>query len=180
MTIRSPIKGRVLSLTSQPGRRLMGINAASERDASTVVTLYDPQQLQVRADVRLEDVPQVQVGQPVQISTAAAKESLAGHVLAMTSQADIQKNTLQVKVAIDQPAVIVRPEMLAQVTFLAPERPDAKPESEQSPLRLARPQGTGRRRVKTVRRSGSPMPPGALRVAEPFSSAARAPTNSSK
>jgi hypothetical protein len=114
----------------------MGINAASERDASTVVTLYNPNQLQVRVDVRLEDVPLVQVGQPVQISTAAAKESLAGQVLAMTSQADIQKNTLQVKVSIDQPADLVRPEMLAQVTFLAPERPDARPESEQSPLRL--------------------------------------------
>jgi HlyD family secretion protein len=136
MTIRSPIKGRVLSLTSQPGQRLMGINAASERDASTVVTLYDPNQLQVRVDVRLEDVPLVLVGQPVQISTAAAKESLAGQVLAMTSQADIQKNTLQVKVSIDEPADIVRPEMLAQVTFLAPDRPEGKPESEQSPLRV--------------------------------------------
>ena len=73
MTVRSPIDGRVLALNAQPGRRLMGLNAASERDASTVVTLYDPQQLQVRADVRLEDVPQVQIGQPVQISTAALK-----------------------------------------------------------------------------------------------------------
>ncbi|MCU0879705.1 MAG: efflux RND transporter periplasmic adaptor subunit [Pirellulaceae bacterium] len=136
MTIRSPIAGRVLSLTSQPGQRVMGINAASERDASTVVTLYDPNQLQVRVDVRLEDVPLVQVGQPVQISTAAAKESLAGQVLAMTSQADIQKNTLQVKVSIDQPADIVRPEMLAQVTFLAPERPGEKLDDERDPLRL--------------------------------------------
>lgn len=89
MTVRAPITGRVLALDAQPGRRLMGINAASERDASTVVTLYDPKQLQVRADVRLEDVPQVGFGQPVQISTAALKEPLTGRVLAATSQADI-------------------------------------------------------------------------------------------
>lgn len=136
MTVRSPINGRVLSLTSQPGQRLMGINAASERDASTVVTLYDPNRLQVRVDVRLEDVPQIQVGQPVQIATAVAKEPLSGQVLAMTSQADIQKNTLQVKVSIDRPSDVVRPEMLAQVTFLAPERPGGKSEGERDPLRL--------------------------------------------
>jgi HlyD family secretion protein len=136
MVVRSPIKGRVLALNAQPGRRLMGINAASERDASTVVTLYDPDKLQVRADVRLEDVPQVEIGQPVQISTAASKEPLVGHVLAMTSQADIQKNTLQVKVSIDNPTAVIRPEMLAQVTFVAPQRPGSKSEGEQDPLRL--------------------------------------------
>jgi RND family efflux transporter MFP subunit len=136
MTVRAPITGRVLSLNAQPGRRLMGIDAASERDASTVVLLYDPQQLQVRADVRLEDVPQVQVGQPVQIVTAAHKQPLKGRVLAATSLADNQKNTLAVKVAIDDPPPAIRPEMLAQVTFLAPEVPGEKSEGAEEPLRL--------------------------------------------
>ncbi len=136
MTVRAPITGRVLSLNAQPGRRLMGINAASERDSSTVATLYDPQQLQIRADVRLEDVPQVQIGQPVQIVTASLKQPLRGHVLAATSQADIQKNTLSVKVAIDEPPAVIKPEMLAQVTFLAPEIPGSKTDGESDPLRL--------------------------------------------
>lgn len=136
MTVRSPIAGRVLVLNAQPGRRLMGISAASERDASTVVTLYDPQQLQVRADVRLEDVPQVQIGQAVRISTAAASQPLIGRVLATTSQADIQKNTLSVKVSIDDPPAVIKPEMLAQVTFLAPETRGAKVQGEQDPIRL--------------------------------------------
>lgn len=136
MTVRSPIAGRVLSLNAHPGQRLMGLNAASDRDASTVAALYDPQQLQVRADVRLEDVPQVQVGQPVQISTAATPQPLTGRVLAATSQADIQKNTLSVKVSIDNPPAVIKPEMLAQVTFLAPETLGSKREGEQDPLRL--------------------------------------------
>jgi multidrug efflux pump subunit AcrA (membrane-fusion protein) len=136
MTVRAPITGRVLSLNAQPGRRLMGINAASERDSSTVATLYDPQQLQIRADVRLEDVPQVQIGQPVQIVTASLKQPLRGHVLATTSQADIQKNTLSVKVAIDEPPTVIKPEMLAQVTFLAPEVPGEKTDGESDPMRL--------------------------------------------
>lgn len=136
MTVRSPIAGRVLALNAQPGRRLMGINAASERDAATVVSLYDPQQLQVRADVRLEDVAQVQPGQPVQITTAALGKTLQGRVLALTSAADIQKNTLQVKVLIDEPPAVIKPEMLVQVVFLAPQHPKSESEKEQDPLRL--------------------------------------------
>ncbi|MEX2026154.1 MAG: HlyD family efflux transporter periplasmic adaptor subunit, partial [Pirellulaceae bacterium] len=136
MTIRSPIEGRVLALNAQPGRRLMGINAASERDAATVVSLYDPDQLQVRADVRLEDVGQVQPGQPVRITTAALGKPLDGRVLALTSSADIQKNTLQVKVSIDDPPPVVKPEMLVQVVFQAPQRPDGKSDDREDPLRL--------------------------------------------
>jgi RND family efflux transporter MFP subunit len=136
MTIRAPITGRVLALHSRPGQRLMGMNAASERDASAVVSLYDPAQLQVRADVRLEDVPQVQLGQPVQIKTAASPRPLAGTVLAVTSQADIGKNTLQVKVSIDDPPAVIKPDMIAQVVFLAPEVPGQGMEDENDPLRM--------------------------------------------
>lgn len=135
MTIVSPIAGKVLALHAQPGRRLMGLSPASERDASAVVSLYDPQSLQVRADVRLEDVPNAQIGQSVQISTAAHTSPLVGEVVAVTSQADIQKNTLQVKVAIHDPPAVIKPEMLVQVTFLAPERPGDKSDSSEDPLR---------------------------------------------
>lgn len=136
MTIRAPITGRVLALHSRPGQRLMGMNAASERDASAVVSLYDPAQLQVRADVRLEDVPQVQMGQPVQIKTASSPQPLIGKVLAVTSQADIGKNTLQVKVSIDRPPAVIKPDMIAQVTFLAPEVPGQGTDGEGDPLRM--------------------------------------------
>jgi RND family efflux transporter MFP subunit len=136
MTIRAPITGRVLALHSRPGQRLMGMNAASERDASAVVSLYDPAQLQVRADVRLEDVPQVQMGQPVQIKTAASAQPLVGKVLAITSQADIGKNTLQVKVSIDEPPAVIKPDMISQVTFLAPEFPGQGTPAEDDPLRI--------------------------------------------
>ncbi len=135
MIVTSPIDGRVLSLHAQPGRRLMGLSPASERDSSAVVSLYDPKNLQVRADVRLEDVPNAQLGQPVQISTAALAAPLTGEVVAVTSQADIQKNTLQVKVLIHDPPAVIKPEMLVQVTFLAPEQPGSKDIAAQDPLR---------------------------------------------
>jgi hypothetical protein len=135
MIVRSPITGKVLALHAQPGRRLAGMSPASERDASAIVSLYEPSNLQVRADVRLEDVPQAQLGQPVEISTAALSEPLKGEVVAVTSQADIQKNTLQVKVAIHDPPAILKPEMLVQVTFMAPEQLNKSEDSEGESLR---------------------------------------------
>ena len=121
MTVRSPVAGRILAIHAQPGQRLVGLSPSSERDASAVCSLYDPHKLQIRADVRLEDVPQTQLGQPVEITTAAIATPLRGEVIAVTSQADIQKNTLQVKIAIHDPPPVIKPEMLVQVTFLAPE-----------------------------------------------------------
>jgi multidrug efflux pump subunit AcrA (membrane-fusion protein) len=121
--IRAPANGRVLSLVARPGMRVMGLDPHSLFDSSTVVTLYDPAMLQVRADVRLEDVPRVVPGQRVKIDTPAAPGGLDGEVLFSTSQADIQKNTLQIKVGIKNAPPTVRPDMLVQVTFLAPPSP---------------------------------------------------------
>jgi multidrug efflux pump subunit AcrA (membrane-fusion protein) len=136
--IRAPIAGKVLALTSRPGAKLMGLAPAAMADASTVVTMYDPASLQVRADVRLEDVPRVVVGQKVRIETPAAKEPLLGQVITATSLADIQKNTLQVKVAIDNPPAVIKPDMLVQVTFLAPPQPAASTQVEPV-MRIAAP-----------------------------------------
>ncbi len=146
MTVRAPISGRVLAVNAQPGKRMMGMEPASERDAATILTLYDPQMLQVRADVRLEDVRQVQSGQPVQIESAALSQPLTGEVLTATSMADVQKNTLQVKVGVHLPPIVLRPEMLVQVTFLAPPKSGGKPEGSEDPLRLLVP----RQLIETV------------------------------
>ncbi|MCP4192323.1 MAG: HlyD family efflux transporter periplasmic adaptor subunit [Planctomycetaceae bacterium] len=136
MVVRSPIHGFVLSLESRPGQRLSGLNPHSAQGSATVATLYDPDNLQVRVDVRLEDVPQVRIGQPVSIQTVAAEVALAGEVLAVTTKADIQKNTLQVKVVIRSPPEVIKPEMLAKVTFLAlPFRNDAEVRGN-TPLRV--------------------------------------------
>lgn len=126
MVVRAATAGRILAVVAHPGGKVMGMAPGTMLDASTVVTMYDPNRLQIRADVRLEDVPRVLPGQKVRIETAAAPEGLEGHVLAATSFADIQKNTLQVKVAIDAPPPVLRPDMLVQVTFLAMERPSSR------------------------------------------------------
>jgi RND family efflux transporter MFP subunit len=120
MVIPAPASGRVLALVARPGMRLMGFVTGSPQEASTVVSLYDPQSVQVRVDVRFEDLPRVVPGQPVQIETPAVPGKLEGVVLRLTSQANIQKNTLEVKVAVKNPPAVLGADMLVQATFLAP------------------------------------------------------------
>jgi HlyD family secretion protein len=140
MTVRSPIDGRVFHLIGHPGSRLgSGMTQMIGHDGSTIVTLYRPKMLQVRVDVRFEDVPQVRLGQPVEISNAAISTPLIGKVLFVSSEADIQKNTLQVKVAIPDPPPVFKPEMLVDVTFLAPEQ-EQRPVDVQQELRIYVPQ----------------------------------------
>jgi multidrug efflux pump subunit AcrA (membrane-fusion protein) len=119
-TVKAPCDGKVLSLVARPGSKVMGLAPVSMPEASTVITMYDPGRLQVRADVRLEDVPRVFPGQKVRIETAAVNGPLVGEVIAATSFTDIQKNTLQVKVGVDDPPPVLKPDMLVQCTFLSP------------------------------------------------------------
>lgn len=121
MTVVAPIAGRVYQLVTQPGARLSaGAGNSSSFDMSTVVTIYRPDRLQVRVDVRFENVPQVSLGQPVEIGNPALVQPLTGRVLFVSSEADIQKNTLQVKVEIPDSPPVFKPEMLVDVTFLSP------------------------------------------------------------
>ncbi len=125
MTVRSPIDGRVHHLIAHPGARIGGeLAQVSKHDGSTVITMYRPDSLQVRVDVRFEDIPKVSLNQSVKIDNPALKSPLAGKVLFVSSEADIQKNTLQVKVAISDPPPVLKPEMLMEVTFLASRKLD--------------------------------------------------------
>ncbi|MEW4488932.1 efflux RND transporter periplasmic adaptor subunit [Thalassoglobus sp. JC818] len=121
MTIRAPIDGRIYRLIAHPGTRIGGSSRENAgHDSSTVVTMYDPNMLQVRVDVRFEDVPKIQLDQPVEINNPTLTAPIHGNVLFISSEADIQKNTLQVKVAIPNPPAVFKPEMLVDVTFIAP------------------------------------------------------------
>ncbi|MBY0524428.1 MAG: efflux RND transporter periplasmic adaptor subunit [Gemmataceae bacterium] len=129
MTIRAPQGGRVLSLVARPGTRVVGLTSGTMQDSSTIITLYDPQSLQVRADVPFDQVTRVLPGQPARIETDAVPGGvLEGEVLFKTAQADMQKNTLQVKVAVKSPPADLKPDMLVRLTFLAPPNPAAKAE----------------------------------------------------
>lgn len=118
--VRAPVSGRVLGLVAAPGTTVMGLDTMAGKSSSTVVEMYQPNRLQVRADVRLEDVPLVIRGQQVEVETASSNDVIMGRVLQSTSSANIQKNTLEVKVELIDPPATVSPEMLVTTTFLSP------------------------------------------------------------
>lgn len=154
MVVKSPMDGRVLALIASPGTFVTGQEAQSNPQASAIVSLYDPAMLQVRADVRLEDVPRVTPGQPVVVETGASAEPIQGIVLEATSSANIQKNTLEVKVALDSPPPAIRPEMLVKATFLAPTTKEEPSSQDQKRERILVPRrlvlGEGESRVVWV------------------------------
>ncbi len=127
MTIRAPVDGRVYQLVGLPGARVgEGVmTAMAGHDGSSIITMYQPESLQIRVDVRFEDIPKVGLGQPVKIDNPALATPISGRVLFISSEADIQKNTLQVKVEIESPPEFFKPEMLVDVTFLAPKQDPA-------------------------------------------------------
>jgi len=132
MVISASVTGRILDLVTEPGARLMMDKAGDRaKDGTTVVTMYEPDKLQVRVDVRFENLPQVTVGQPVEVKSPAVENPLKGHVLFLTSIADIQKNTLEVKVSLDDPPSVLKPEMLVDVTFLADKQEQPSEPSEE-------------------------------------------------
>ncbi len=118
--IISPSNGKVMRLMTSPGGHLSGGPASQGNHVGGVaVMLYDPGYLQIRVDVRFEDVRRVMVGQSVIIESPALEAPLEGVVLRVNPVADIQKNTLEVKVSIESEVETVKPEMLMNVTFLA-------------------------------------------------------------
>ena len=114
--IVSPVDGRVLRLTAMPGQKKM--LAMDDLESSTVAILYQPQKLQIRVDVPLADAAGLSVGQPVKIRCSLLPDRVfTGEVTRITGEADVQRNTLQAKVRINDPIDSLRPEMLTRVEF---------------------------------------------------------------
>ncbi len=118
MAIKSPIAGVVMRLLAVPGAKVM--LAMDSSHSAHIVHLYDPSKLQVRVDVPLSDAAKVGVGQRTQVVVdVLPDQSFNGRVTRFVHEADISKNTVQVKVAIDEPSPLLKPDMLARVKFLA-------------------------------------------------------------
>lgn len=115
--ITAPIAGRVLRLMAAPGDKKM-LNM-DHPDSSTLCVLYEPGRLQVRVDVPLADAAGLRVGQRARIHTSLLSGKVFdGEVTRIAGEADLQRNTLQAKVRLLEPADQLRPEMLCRVEFL--------------------------------------------------------------
>lgn len=121
--IRSPTDGVVLARLVEPGSRISMSSKGGESSemSGSVLRLYEPTHLQVRVDVPLADAAKVGVGTPCTVTSEALPNStFRGAVIRAVHEANIQRNTVQFKVSIEDPSPVLKPEMLARVKLHAP------------------------------------------------------------
>jgi HlyD family secretion protein len=139
MEIRSTMDGMVMSRLTEPGSKVVVIS--DNPGSAKVLALYDPKRMQARVDVPLADAAKISVGQDAQITVEVLPDKpFVGTVTRVLHEANIQKNTLEVKVALADPDPRLRPEMLARVKFLA----KADPSADEGRHRLLVPEGAVR------------------------------------
>jgi multidrug efflux pump subunit AcrA (membrane-fusion protein) len=121
MQIESPVSGVVLSRLIEPGSRISMASKNAVDMVGAIVRLYDPAKLQVRVDVSLADCAKIGVGTRAEIMTEALPDkTFQGEVTRAVHEANIQRNTVQFKVAIRNPVPTMKPEMLCRVRFFTP------------------------------------------------------------
>ncbi len=110
--VRAPASGVVLARLVEPGARV-------GMDGPAILRLYNPAKLQVRVDVPIAEAAKVGVGTPANVVTEALPDVVfKGEVTRIVHEADIQRNTVQVKVALHDPSPTLKPEMLTRVRFM--------------------------------------------------------------
>jgi HlyD family secretion protein len=120
--IRSPIHGTVMERLVEPGEMVTNAALGGSRGARTaLVSVADLRQLEVEIDLNQLDLGRVRLEQNASIGLEAHPGvEWPGRVDRMAPEANRQKATVQVKVAITEPDDRIRPEMTARVTLLEP------------------------------------------------------------
>jgi multidrug efflux pump subunit AcrA (membrane-fusion protein) len=99
-TVRTPVAGIVMLLNASPGKMVGAPNPLMSQNQG-LVTLYDPETLQVRVEVPIDKFQHVQPGQPAELELDVCPgQRLSGLVLYDTHETDIQRNTVRVKLKI--------------------------------------------------------------------------------
>lgn len=114
--IRTEAAGIILHRYVNPGDKRRA--AADDPNSAIIASIYNPEQLQVRVDVPLAEAGKLIVGQSARIYTAMLPgRQFTGRVTRIIGQADLQRNTLQAKVALEAPDARLRPDVLCRVEF---------------------------------------------------------------
>ncbi len=123
-TLRAPDAGKPLRVLRV--HLPVGTWIHAEKGETAVLSLYDPGAMQVRVDVTQPHIRHVTVGGKAEIVTEANPERrYAGTVLRAEPLAVLAKNTVTVRVRIDDPDDLLFPDMVAQVTFHRADAADA-------------------------------------------------------
>ena len=122
MEIRAPADGMVMARLVEPGSRISMSSTSGDAGpmSGTVLRTYDPARMQVRVDVPLADAGKVGIGTSCTITSEALPDAVfQGRVIRAVHEANIQRNTVQFKVLIENPSAVLKPEMLARVKLHA-------------------------------------------------------------
>ena len=115
--IKSPDSGIIQRLYAEPGmKRMLHMD---HPESSTIALIFKPEALRVRMDIPIEEVSQLFLGQAVLMRIRLfPNKTFKGSVTQISGEADLQRNTLEVKVRIYEPDEKLRPEMLCRGEFL--------------------------------------------------------------
>lgn len=115
----APFDGVVIDRFVRPGE-WVSQDPAERRAALLTVAPRDA--VQAWVDVNQREIARVHTGQAVTLVTDAQPDRpVSGRVSRLLPRANLQKNTVQVKVAIEEPPHDFRPDLSVRVTFLADE-----------------------------------------------------------
>lgn len=110
--------GIILHLHAAPGKKRM--LDMDDSKSAVIVEMYQPEHLQARIDVPLNEAAQLIPGQAVELVSDLLPDVIfEGRVTRIVGEADLQRNTLQAKVAIKNPDPRLRPEMLVRAKFFS-------------------------------------------------------------
>ena len=117
--IKAPFDGVVLTKNADIGDIITPLGAAANAKAA-VVTIADPNSLQVEADVSETNLGLVKIGQPCEVQLDAIPDSrFRGLLHAIVPTADRAKATVMVKIRFLDKDPRILPEMRAKVAFLS-------------------------------------------------------------
>jgi len=119
--IRSPISGVVMRVMVTPGMPVNSVNEIGGM-ATPIMTIYSPERLQARVDVPMAEAARIQIDMPAEVRIEAiADRTFRAQVTRIAGQADLQRNTLPVKVRLLDIDPTIKPDMIARVQFFSPQ-----------------------------------------------------------
>lgn len=120
--IKAPSDGTILEKLVEVGELVTPQSFGGTRGARTeLLSLADLSELQVEVDITESDFQKIKMQNPAKvILDAYPDKNFDGFIREIAPEADRQKATIQVKVAIKNPDALVRPEMSARVDFVKP------------------------------------------------------------
>lgn len=128
--IRSPFEGLVISKDAEVGETVAPAIFGGTSTRGSVVTIVDPNTLEVEADINESSIGKIAPGVTAEITLdALPNEKLPAEVRKIVPTADRQKATVKVKVRFKTIDPRILPDMSAKITFLQKAEPGVKAEA---------------------------------------------------